>query len=118
MCSAPTNPSAVYAWIVRHLERLIEERDFHQVRAGRLTVWLSSRGGPTGVGEGVLDAATDRFRLLPDAARAALRRAWREGGKSTPGAARARCGSTTGTASHCCPCGTRAGCGWCAGAAA
>jgi DNA polymerase V len=50
------------------------------VRAGKLTVWLSYRDGPTGVGEGTLDAATDRFDLLLDATRLALRQALREGG--------------------------------------
>jgi nucleotidyltransferase/DNA polymerase involved in DNA repair len=78
--AATTDPSVVWGWAVRHLERLIEELDFHQVRTGKLTVWLSYRDGPTGVGEGTLDAATDRFDLLLDAARLALRQAWREGG--------------------------------------
>jgi DNA polymerase V len=81
--AATTDPSVVWGWAVCHLERLIEELDFHQVRTDTLTVWLSYPDGPTGVGEGALDAATDRFGLLPDAARLTLRRAWREGGAVT-----------------------------------
>ena len=42
------DPIVLYAWLVRHLERLIEELDYHEVRAGRLTVWVGYRNGHVG----------------------------------------------------------------------
>ena len=66
----------LYAWLVRNLERLIEELEFHGVAAGRLTVWVGYRDGQAGLGQTSLTAPTDRFDLLLDAARPCLRRAW------------------------------------------
>lgn len=69
-------PIMLYAWLVRNLERLIEELEFHGVAAGRLTVWVGYRDGQAGLGQTTLTAPTDRFDLLLDAARPCLRRAW------------------------------------------
>jgi hypothetical protein len=77
--TATADPNLIYAWLVRHLERLIEELDFHQVRTGKLTVWVTYKDAPTGLGEATLDCPTDRFDLLLDAARDALRLAYRPG---------------------------------------
>lgn len=73
-CSA--DPVILYAWLVRNLERLIEELEFHQVCAGKLTVWMAYKDGQVGVGSTTLEVPSDRFDLLLDAARPCLRRAW------------------------------------------
>jgi nucleotidyltransferase/DNA polymerase involved in DNA repair len=73
----PTDePIVLYAWLVRNLERLIEELEFHAVRAGRLTVWVAYKDGHVGVGRTTLALPSDRFDMLLDAARPCLRRAW------------------------------------------
>jgi nucleotidyltransferase/DNA polymerase involved in DNA repair len=69
-------PLVLYAWLVRNLERLIEELEFHAVRAGKLTVWVAYRDGQVGLGQSSLAAPSDRFDVLLDAARPCLRRAW------------------------------------------
>lgn len=77
--TATADPALLYAWLVRHVERLIEELNFHQARAGRLAVWVTYKDGPVGLGEGAPDSPSDEFGPLLDAARAALRQAWRPG---------------------------------------
>jgi DNA polymerase V len=81
--AASSDRNVIYGWAVRNLERLIEELEFHRVRAGRLTVWLDHADGPAGLGECRLDTPTDRFDTLLDATRAGLRQAWREGERVT-----------------------------------
>jgi nucleotidyltransferase/DNA polymerase involved in DNA repair len=76
---ATADPLRVWAWLVRNLERLIEELEFHQVRAGRLSLYLAHQDGRDGGGEAALMSPTDRFDLLLDAARYALDKAWRKG---------------------------------------
>jgi len=73
---ATMSPNVLYAWLVRNLERLIEELEYHAVLAGRLTVWVSYKNGQFGVGQANLAVPTDRFDLLLDSARPCLRRAW------------------------------------------
>jgi nucleotidyltransferase/DNA polymerase involved in DNA repair len=70
------DPVILYAWLVRNVERLIEELEYHAVLAGRLTVWVAYKNGAVGVGQTTLAVPTDRFDLLLDAARPCLRRAW------------------------------------------
>jgi nucleotidyltransferase/DNA polymerase involved in DNA repair len=70
------DPAVIFAWLVRNLERLIEELYFHEVRAGRLTVWVAYRHGEARQGQTTLPAPSERFDLLLDAARPCLRRAW------------------------------------------
>src|SRR5262249_29208796 len=48
---ATADPAVLYAWLVRNLERLIEELEFHGVLAGRLTVWVAYKDGRVGVGQ-------------------------------------------------------------------
>jgi DNA polymerase V len=74
--ASTADPVILYAWLVRNLERLIEELRFHETIAGKLTVWVSYKSGAAGVGQVDLEVATDRFDLLLDAARPCLRRAW------------------------------------------
>ena len=73
---ATTSPTVLYAWLVRNLERLIEELEYHAVLAGRLTVWVSYKDGRAGSGKTTLGVPTDRFDVLLDAARPCLRSAW------------------------------------------
>jgi hypothetical protein len=70
------DPLVLHAWLVRNLERLIEELEFHAVLAGRLTVWVAYRDGQVGTGQASLMVPSDRFDVLLDAARPCLRRAW------------------------------------------
>jgi nucleotidyltransferase/DNA polymerase involved in DNA repair len=69
-------PVVLYAWLVRNLERLIEELEYHGVAAGRLTIWIAYKNGQSGVGQMTLVVPSDRFDLLLDAARPCLRKAW------------------------------------------
>ncbi len=73
---ATTDPGVLYAWLVRNLERLIEELEYHQVLAGRLTVWVNYKDGRSAAGEVKLPFPTDRFDLLLDAGRPCLRSAY------------------------------------------
>jgi nucleotidyltransferase/DNA polymerase involved in DNA repair len=73
---ATRDPIVLYAWLVRNLERLIEELEFHGVTTGRLTVWVAYKDGQARLGQAGLVIPTDRFDLLLDAARPCLRSAW------------------------------------------
>jgi DNA polymerase V len=70
------DPIILYAWLVRNLERLIEELEYHAVLAARLTIWVGYKDGRSGLGQINLGLPTDRFDLLLDAARPCLRSAW------------------------------------------
>jgi nucleotidyltransferase/DNA polymerase involved in DNA repair len=74
--SVTTDPDRVYAFLVRNLERLIEELEFHGVRAGVLSVYLQYRNGREGSAQAKLPAPTDRFDLLLNAAKACFDRTW------------------------------------------
>ena len=69
----------VWAWAIRNLERLIEELEFHRVRPGRLTLWMSYADDATRVAELDMASPTDRFDLLVDALRCLMRECWRDG---------------------------------------
>jgi nucleotidyltransferase/DNA polymerase involved in DNA repair len=71
-----TDPMQLYAWLVRNLERLIEELRYHEVRPGRVTLWVSYRRGDFRVAVARPAPPTDRFDLLLDALRPCLRRCW------------------------------------------
>ena len=70
------DPVILYAWLVRNLERLIDELHYHQVHAGRLTVAVNYKSGQTGIGQATLPVPADRFDVLLEVARPCLRRAW------------------------------------------
>jgi hypothetical protein len=70
------DPLRVYGWLVRSLERLIEELEYHLVCTGKLSVWLQYRDGQSRAGDVRLMSPTARFDLLLDAAKRALRQAW------------------------------------------
>ncbi len=71
-----SEPIILYAWLVRNLERLIEELHFHETLTERLTIWVAYKSGDAGLGQMDLEVPTDRFDFLLDAARVCLRRAW------------------------------------------
>ncbi|MFO0909648.1 MAG: nucleotidyltransferase [Isosphaeraceae bacterium] len=73
---AAADPNVLYAWLVRNIERLIEELEFHAVLAGRLSVWVGYKDGQFGLGQTNLTVPSDRFDDLLEAARPCLRRAW------------------------------------------
>ena len=69
-------PLVIYAWLVRNLERLIEELEFHCVMTQKLTVWVAYRNGQVGAGSTSLVIPSDRFETLLDAGRHCLRQAY------------------------------------------
>src|SRR5262245_49858882 len=76
---ATADPDRVYAFLVRNVERLVEELEFHAVRAGALSVYVMHWDGTEGYRGVELDSPTDRFDLLLDAARYCFRGAWVKG---------------------------------------
>jgi nucleotidyltransferase/DNA polymerase involved in DNA repair len=73
----PTDdPSVLFAWLVRNLERLIEELEYHAVRAGKVMVWVGYRDGRAGEGHAGVMTPSARFDVLLDVFRPCLRRAW------------------------------------------
>lgn len=71
--------TTLYGWLVRNLERLIEELHFHQVRPSTLTVAIAYHDADAASGTVPLPVPADRFDLLLEAARIGLRRAYRAG---------------------------------------
>jgi DNA polymerase V len=69
----------LWAWVVRNLERLVEELEWHRVKAGKFAIFLSHADAPATIGACPLDTPTDRFETLLAAARIGLRRAWQPG---------------------------------------
>ena len=80
---ATDDPMILYAWLVRNLERLIEELRYHEVAASRLKVVVAYKNDRTAAGQASLGVPADRFDLLLDAARPCLRRAWARGETAT-----------------------------------
>ena len=73
----PTDdPSVLFGWLVRNLERLIEELEYHEVRTSRVMTWVGYRDGHAGEGRSGLVTPSDRFDVLLDALRPCLREAW------------------------------------------
>lgn len=73
----PTDrPQVLWAWLVRNLERLIEELEYHRVLTARMSVWVGYRDGRAGEGRTSLPVPSDRFDSLLEALRPCLRRAW------------------------------------------
>ncbi len=73
---ASSDPVIVYAWLIRNLERLIEELEYHEVRAGKLGVQLWYKDGTFREAWGSLEAPSARFDVLLDVGRVCLRRDW------------------------------------------
>jgi DNA polymerase V len=77
------DPTLLWAWTVRHIERLIEELHFHVVRTDALGVQIAWTDGESTGGLCRLPCPSDRFDELLDAARVALRRAYVPNGTAT-----------------------------------
>ncbi|HEX4611402.1 MAG TPA: nucleotidyltransferase [Urbifossiella sp.] len=77
------DPVRLWAWAVRHLERLIEELRYHRARTSALAVEVVWKSGDSTAGSCPLEAPSDRFDELLDAARVALRQAYIPGGTAT-----------------------------------
>jgi nucleotidyltransferase/DNA polymerase involved in DNA repair len=69
-------PLVLWGWLVRNLERLIEELEWHDVCAGKLAVWVGYGDGRFGMGQARLAAPSQRFDVLLEDARPCLRAAW------------------------------------------
>ncbi|QEL17374.1 DNA polymerase Y family protein [Limnoglobus roseus] len=77
------DPKVLWAWCVRHVERLIEELRYHNVRTTTLAVEVGWKDqGWTG-GTSNSPTPTDRIDELLDLARASLRRAYVTGRTAT-----------------------------------
>jgi len=63
-----TDPDVQWAWAIRNLERLTEALKQHGVYAGKLTLLLDFKHGPSTGASASLGAPTDRFDLLLQAA--------------------------------------------------
>jgi DNA polymerase V len=70
------NPNVLYAWLVRNVERLIEEMEFHEVRTSRVAAWVAYRDGRAAEGKSGLITPSNRFDVLLDVFRPCLRQAW------------------------------------------
>src|SRR5262245_53048327 len=77
------DPVLLWAWTVRHIERLIEELHYHNVRTSTLAIQVAWKDGESTGGAVRLEVPTDRFDDLLDAARIALRRAYIPYGTAT-----------------------------------
>ena len=73
---ATDRPTVIWAWLVRNLERLVEELEYHEICTGRVVAWIGYRDGRAGEGHVALETPTDRFDILLDAFRPCVRRAW------------------------------------------
>jgi DNA polymerase V len=77
------DPLTLYGWLVRNVERLVEELHFHEVRPAVLSVHVSYLDGGGDGGAVHLGVPSDRFDTLLEAAKVGLRRAWRPGSFAT-----------------------------------
>jgi nucleotidyltransferase/DNA polymerase involved in DNA repair len=73
------DPNRLWAWVVRNVERLVEELEFYVVHAGILSVYLLHHDGTEGLGQVTLPGPTDRFDLLLESARFCFQRAHKGG---------------------------------------
>jgi DNA polymerase V len=73
---ASDRPLILWAWLVRNLERLVEELEYHEVCTGRVAVWVGYKDGRAGEGRANLEAPSDRFDMLIEVLRHCVRKAW------------------------------------------
>jgi len=77
------DPHTLYGWLVRNVERLIEELHYHEVRPRTLSIYINYCDADPGGAEVGLTIPSDRFDTLLDAAKVGLRKAWRRGRTAT-----------------------------------
>jgi DNA polymerase V len=73
---ATDDPGVLWAWLVRNLERLIEELEYHNVLTGRVAVWIGYKDGRAGEGHSTLVMPDNQFDVLLEAFRPCIRQAW------------------------------------------
>jgi DNA polymerase V len=73
---ATSDPNVLWAWLVRNLERLIEELAYHNVLTGRVAVWIGYKDGRGGEGRSTLVMPDNQFDVLLEAFRPCIRQAW------------------------------------------
>jgi DNA polymerase V len=78
-----SNVLTLYGWLVRNVERLIEELHYHVVRPRTLTVYIHYQDADSAGGKVHLNVPSDRFDVLLDAAKIGLRKCWRPGREAT-----------------------------------
>ena len=83
MAGKVNDPFRLYGWLVRNVERLIEELHYHAVRPRTLTVYLSYSTEPSATASVHFPAPTDSFADLLDGAKSGLRQCWRPGDSAT-----------------------------------
>ena len=72
-----SDPHTLYGWLVRNVERLIEELHFHEVRPSTLSVYLAYHDGEPAACVVPLCIPSDRFDIILDAAKSGLSRIYR-----------------------------------------
>jgi hypothetical protein len=73
---ATDDPSVLWAWLVRNVERLVEELEYHGVTTAHVSLWVGYKDGRAGEGRANLPGPSDRFDVLLEALRPCLRQAW------------------------------------------
>lgn len=73
---ATDDPMMIYAWLIRNMERLIEELRYHKVLTKHVSLRVGYRDGQAGEGRASLEFPSDRFDVLLDVLRPCLRHAW------------------------------------------
>jgi DNA polymerase V len=73
----------LFAWSVRNVERLVEELEFHVVRAGALSVYVMHKDGTAGSARVELSSPTNLFDLHLEAGRFCFQWAWVPGRAAT-----------------------------------
>jgi hypothetical protein len=59
-----SDPTVLWAWCVRHVERLIEELRYHNVRTSALAVEVAYKDADSAGGVAHLGCPSDRFDAL------------------------------------------------------
>ncbi len=77
------DPLTLYGWLVRNVERLIEELQYHRVRPRELTIYVSYFDDASAGKTVRLGVPSDRFDVLLEAAKVGLRACWRRGAVAT-----------------------------------
>jgi len=77
------DPFTLYGWLVRNLERLIEELHYHQVRPKALSIYVNYHDDDSAGRTVHLNVPSDRFDELLEAAKLGLSGTWRSGKTAT-----------------------------------
>jgi hypothetical protein len=61
---ASDNSGVLWVWLVRNLERLVEELEYHNVLTGRIAVWIGYKDGRAGEGSSTLAVPDNQFERI------------------------------------------------------